>query len=376
MKKLRWPRQWVGGPLRVLLILAVSFQALNAWRVSGDVSLPRILLLTVLTAAFLLHPKRPDAAMLVLACGLTVAALLPDLSGTSDVVVPTLYASYLASAYSVPRLRLVWLLWLLAGTGFVAVSGSALVRSGAQSPPGWVIPLLLVGAVWCAVGFFWMLGGQTRRRHSNLRALQERAELAGVVERTRIAREMHDIVAHNLSGVIALADGARYAAAKNPQVAVDTLTTISQTSREALTQMRGLLSVLRDGSDRELRAAPGVGEVQGLIDDARRSGLDVEVTGLAHLGAQLPALTQFTVYRVIQEMLTNMLRHASAPQGTITIESQGKDLRITARNPTDTRDTEEGFGLLGMRERVRTHGGRLRHGRRDDHFQVTAEIPA
>ncbi|MGD7001017.1 sensor histidine kinase [Corynebacterium halotolerans] len=376
MNKLRWPRTWVGGPLRVLLILAVSFQAGNAMRVSGGLSLPEILFLVVLTAAFLLHPRRPDAAMAVIACGLTAAAVLPTLSETPEVVLPTLYATYLASAYATVRLRPVWLVWLLAGTAFVAASDAAAVRSGSAAPSGWYVPLLLVGAVWCAVGFFWMLGAQTRRRRSNLRTLKEQAELAGVVERTRIAREMHDIVAHSLSGVIALADGARFAAAKNPQVAVDTLETISQSSREALTQMRGLLSVLRDDTDREVQAAPGVVDLHGLIDDARRSGLGIEVTGLAEIPEELPTLTQFTVYRIIQEMLTNMLRHASAPEGTIMIQAAGRDLKITARNPATAADSPGGFGLVGMRERVRAHGGRLRRDHSEDYFTVTAEIPA
>lgn len=376
MKKLHWPRNWVGGPLRVVVILLVALQTFNALWVSGDLGPVSLVLLVAVTTAFLLHPKRPGIAMGVVAVGLTVAAVVPTFSDGAEVVAPTLYASYLASAFGVPRLRAVWLAWLLAGTAYVAISDVVLVPAGENAPTGWFVPVVITGAVWFAVGFFWMLGIQTRRRRSNLRTLEEQARLAGVVERTRIAREMHDIVAHNLSGVIALADGARFAAAKNPQVAVDALETISGTSREALTQMRGLLSVLRDDTGREVQSAPGAVDLQGLLDDARRSGLSLRVTGLEQIPAELPTLNQFTVYRIIQEMLTNMLRHASHPEGTITIDVSGRDVRITARNPAPATTGDGGFGLVGMRERVRAHGGRLRQNFDGDSFTVIAEIPA
>lgn len=377
MKKLRWPREWVGGPLRVVVILAFAAQALNAWQVSDALGVLPVVLAVGVTAAFLLHPRWPTACLAVVATCLTAAALVPVLRDGFEVVAPTLYASYLASAYATPRLRPVWLVWLLAGTAYVAATNSAIVQAGENTPQGWFVPFVVTGSAWLGLGFFWMLGGQTRRRRSDLHALREKAELAGVMERTRIAREMHDIVAHNLSGVIALADGARFAAAKNPQVAVETLGTISETSREALTQMRGLLSVLRDDAGREVQATPGVTELQGLIDDARRSGLDVEVTGLDTLPENLPTLHQFTLYRVIQEMLTNMLRHASTPHGTITIDTSGRDIRVTGRNPaTTTAGTEGGHGLVGMRERVRAHGGKLRNSLAGGVFTVTAEVPA
>lgn len=376
MKKLQWPRDWVGGPLRVVVILLFAGQALTSWQISGDLGVATVALLICITTAFLLHPRNPAIAMGVIALSLTVAAFLPALSNSAGVVSPTLYASYLASAYALPRLRPLWLAWLLLGTAYAAVSDVALVQTEDNVPAGWFVPVVITGAVWCGVGFFWMLGGQTRRRRSNLRTLKEQAELAGVVERTRIAREMHDIVAHSLSGVIALADGARFAAAKNPQVAVETLGTISQTSREALAQMRGLLSVLRDDTGREVQSAPGAVDLQSLIDDARRSGLGIEVTGLEEIPPDLPTLNQFTVYRIIQEMLTNMLRHASHPEGSISIETSGKDVKITARNPAIATDAEGGFGMVGMRERVRAHGGRLRHNFDGDYFTVTAEVPA
>ncbi|XLN83689.1 histidine kinase [Corynebacterium tuberculostearicum] len=120
----------------------------------------------------------------------------------------------------------------------------------------------------------------TAKSATDQQLLIERAEMAGAVERNRIAREMHDIVAHNLAGVIALADGARFAAAKNPAAATEALETIASTSRDSLKQMRGLLSVLRDGDSRADTKAPGASDIAGLISEARRSGFDIIVHGL------------------------------------------------------------------------------------------------
>lgn len=376
MTSLRWPREWIGGPFRVLLILGAASSITGTYRAAGELDALAGGLVAVVTVAFLLHPRKPDAAIGVVAVALTVVAFLSDLRSSFEIAVPVFYAVYLVSAYSRPRLRPVWLAWLLVGTGLTVASDVAFIQAGAEVTSSWVMPAAMVAGVWLVLGFFWMLGLQVRRRRSDYQALQEKAELAGVVERTRIAREMHDIVAHSLSGVIALADGARFAAAKDPQVAVDTLSTISDTSRQALQQMRGLLSVLREDTGRQLQAAPGVAELGALIDDARRSGFDVRVTGLEGIPADLPILNQFTVYRITQEMLTNMLRHASAPTGVIDVLVKGKNLTITASNPAVEPSGDGGFGLVGMAERVRAHGGRLRHGFSDDRFTVTAEVPA
>ncbi|AGF72742.1 sensor histidine kinase [Corynebacterium halotolerans] len=377
MTKLRWPTNWVGSPFRVLMIVGIAVSTTGTYRAADHLDAPAAVIITVVTAALLLHPRKPDAAIGVVAVALTVAAFLPDLRGSVQVSVPVFYATYLVSAYSHARLRPVWLVWLLAGTGLVVGGDVAFMQTGtAAQHPGLIVAVLVAG-VWLVLGFFWMVGLQIRRRRSDYRALQEKAELAGVVERTRIAREMHDIVAHSLSGVIALADGARFAAAKDPQVAVDTLATISDTSRQALKQMRGLLSVLREDTGRDLQAAPGAAELGALIDDARRSGLDVRVTGLAEIPAELPTLNQFTLYRIIQEMLTNMLRHASEPMGTIGVTVKGKNLTVRASNPAvEPPGDTAGFGLVGMRERGRAHGGRLRQELRAGRFTVTAEVPA
>ena len=140
---------------------------------------------------------------------------------------------------------------------------------------------------------------------------------------------MHDIVAHNLAGVIALADGARFAAAKNPAAATEALETIASTSRDSLKQMRGLLSVLRDGDSRADTKAPGASDIAGLISEARRSGFDITVHGLEDLPTESDELYQFTVYRVVQEILTNMLKHSRDKRGVLRFGSTGNGLVLS-----------------------------------------------
>lgn len=381
LPRLTGPARW-GELLRALVIVALALFSANSllyrlWEQGDELGWWVGLTATVvISGAFILHRRWPDATLSVVAVALTVCLFITEIRISIEAAAPVFYAAYLASAYSRRRWRPLWLGWLLAGTGAVVLtipfSSDVLPRN-----PGQLLTAGLVTAmVWAVIGFFWLLGAQTRKRREDLAALRERAEMAGVVERTRIAREMHDIIAHNLSGIIALADGARYAAAKNPEVAADTLGTIATTGREALTQMRGLLSVLRTGDSREEHAAPGLPEISALIDDSRRAGLNVTVPGLEALPRELPDLAQFTVYRIVQEMLTNMLKHSTTSSGTLRIEATDRFVTLTSRNPADRgADTGAGYGLLGMAERVRAHDGRFTCDFDGEFFTTTAEVP-
>lgn len=188
---------------------------------------------------------------------------------------------------------------------------------------------------------------------------------------------MHDIVAHTLAGITALADGARYAAKSNPEVAEEALETISRESRTALGQIRGLLSVLRsDETERPAGTAPSRHDFQALFDDARRRGTDLTVEGLDDLPADLPALTQFTLYRVCQEAVTNMLRHASSPAGVIRFVVGAHSIVVEAENAASkSKSSTGGFGLVGIEERVAAVSGRVRFERDGGKFVLTAEVP-
>ncbi|MGP6172929.1 sensor histidine kinase [Corynebacterium sp. A21] len=383
-----WPEQWVGSPVRVILILLVGAGSLSSMtlgmssQLGGNPFLAGTLVV-ITVAAFLLHPRQPEWAISTVALALSTAVFLPGLTESLEVAWAVCYSAYLASAYSSRTRRRVWLGWLLLGT-----NGALLTRFvNLDGPNTTTFETVLtitaaIGATCAVLGFFWMLGTRRRQRRDRLAQLAEQAQLAGVVERTRIAREMHDIIAHNLSGVIALADGARYAAEKEPQVAVETLATISATSRQALQQMRGLLSVLREDTGRTELSAPGRREIEALFADARRNGLELRLSGSEALPVDLPELVQFTIYRLIQEMLTNMLKYAEPRRGEVTMTSSEKLITLHASNPVLEHPLSlippaatSGYGLVGMRERVRAHGGRLHTEAARGKFSVTAEVP-
>ncbi|MDP9806825.1 signal transduction histidine kinase [Trueperella bonasi] len=210
---------------------------------------------------------------------------------------------------------------------------------------------------------------------------EREAELAVVGERTRIAREMHDIVAHTLSVVIAQADGGRYAAKSNPEAAERALTVIADMSRAALGDIRSIIGVLRDPNDADAPLAPEPidSDLTTLIEQVRESGQDVSfvVTGQAR---PLPVGVGNAVYRICQEALTNSLKHAG-PHAQVTVALHWRPAEVIL-NVTDNgrgaaaADDGKGHGLIGMNERAAVFGGTVVSGpRQGGGFKVTATIP-
>ena len=381
MRSLSWPTRWVGSPLRVLLIVVfsgLSFASIIS--VSTQNTVYEAITAVVVACAVLLHPVHREVCTATIGASFFLFLLTPPGIVPVSTAVAVFYTTYLVSAYSPPKWRKIWLPVIIAGVMLAIVTDHTFVDINvvlSNNSPADLSRLQLYIMMFfvslIGLGFFWLLGLQRRRQDADRQALKDRAELAAVVERTRIAREMHDIVAHNLSAVIALADGARYAAAKDPQVASDTLGTIADTSREALNQMRGLLSVLRDDAVRDPNAV-GVSAVEGLLADAHRTGLTVTSTGFDELPEGLPQLTQSTLYRVVQELLTNMLKYSPDRHGTLTAEVTDRRIRIISANKQGDSESDPGFGLIGMRERVHALGGTMQVSR-DEEFTVTVELP-
>nr|WP_225877399.1 histidine kinase [Streptomyces resistomycificus] len=243
------------------------------------------------------------------------------------------------------------------------------------SPDQDIVPVLMSVVLAAAIG----ITVRTRRNYTE--ALEDRARrleverdqqarLAAAAERARIAREMHDIIGHNLSVITGLADGGRYAAARSPERAAQALTAISTTSRQALTELRRLLDVLREeerDATPELAPQPTLTDLDHLVEGVRAAGLPVHTT-LRGTGAITPG-RQLTVYRVIQESLTNTLKHAG-PGATSRIDLSYGDTGAVTVTVTDTgrggsepHDTA-GRGLPGMRERTALYGGTLEAGPR------------
>jgi signal transduction histidine kinase len=205
------------------------------------------------------------------------------------------------------------------------------------------------------------------------------AKVAAAAERARIARELHDVVAHHVSVMVVQADGAGYALRTDPDRAGAALQAIAGTGRQALAEMRRLLGVLRSADEEStLAPVPGLGELRELLEQARTAGLEVSYT-LTGKPRELPEGAELAAYRVVQESLTNTRKHAGlAATAAVTLryEPDGLTVEVTddglGASGTDT----GGLGLAGMRERIAMYGGTVTAGPlRGGGFGVSARLP-
>jgi signal transduction histidine kinase len=206
------------------------------------------------------------------------------------------------------------------------------------------------------------------------------AEIAAAAERARIARELHDVIAHHVSVMVVQADGAGYALRSDLATAETALKAISCTGRQALTEMRRLLGVLRTTGDQaQLAPMPGLSELRELLDQARSAGLAVTYT-LSGSPRELPEGAELAAYRVVQESLTNTRKHAGlAASAAVTLryEPDGLTVEVTDDGMADPADGEPaGHGLAGMRERIEMYGGTVLAGPLPGGgFRVLARLP-
>ncbi|HKS43750.1 MAG TPA: histidine kinase [Amycolatopsis sp.] len=224
-----------------------------------------------------------------------------------------------------------------------------------------------------------VLGRNVRTRRAYLASLEDRArraeherdqqaQLAAAAERARIAREMHDIVAHNLSVMIALADGAAFAARGNPDDAEAAARQVSATGRQALTEMHRLLGVLR-GSDQEAMRVPqpGIEQLDELVAQVRGAGLPTSLTVVGEPFG-LPPTAQLAIYRLVQEALTNVLKHADSPsEAKVTLRYRDPVVEIEVADdgrPGPSSAHVAGHGLGGMAERAAMFDGEVSAGPR------------
>jgi signal transduction histidine kinase len=381
-------REWLRGhPMWADVLLAVGVLAiwLPAYT-SADLPGTRgplwldLLLSAVGVLPVAVRRASPWASVLLLAGLLVLVSVLGRVPGAETL-------SFLVVAYTAAAL--LPLAQAAVATGVLAVAVvAALLSDGVEDPFSVWFSNTLILAICFSVG----RTVQTRRAYTT--ALEDRARTAEanreaaareavLDERRRIARELHDVVAHHISVMGVLATGARRTLYRDPGTADEALRTIEDTGRATLREMRRLLDVLRterDLPDAPVEPQPGVAGLEALVAQVREAGVPVTLTVTGPAPALDPGV-DLTVYRIAQEALTNTLKHAGRATAEVCLRFAGDHLELVVsddgRGPRPVDDTPvDGHGLVGMRERVSLYGGRLHTGARAaGGFVVRAQIP-
>jgi signal transduction histidine kinase len=362
-------------------IAAAGLTALAVWGPNGlvgtTIPMPAWLLALLpllMGVALALRRRAPLLMWIVMWTGVALQELVTRQPGQNLASALVLFAgAYALGAYASVRRAAVGL-----AVGAVLVLGSeAVLLAFSRHPRGAALSVLSVPLLAC-----WLAGVivRTRRQSADIAArnaaLQRQAERAAAAERARIARELHDIVAHHLSVVVLQAAGAR--ASGKP--AGPALEKIENSARHALADTRRLLGVLRDtGEDSGLAPQPGISELDALACTVRAGGLPVNLA-IDGDAAGLPAAVDVSVYRIVQEALTNVLKHAGPARADVRIgcvkDAVTIDVTDTGTGVPASQVPAGGHGLAGMRERVAVFGGELCAGPRPDGgFAVRARLP-
>lgn len=344
----------------------------------------------VLGVVVALRRRHPEA-MLLVACATGLGQLVLDVGTTlADFAM-------LVITYTVAAIGARWASRLALAVSLVAATFAQIRWPVEHSSFAGQIAIVVFQTVPFALA--WVLGDSMRTRRAYFAQLEERAarlekereaqsKVAVAAERARIARELHDVVAHNVSVMVVQADGAAYVLDAAPDQAKNALETISSTGRQALAEMRRLLGVLRTGEHQESGEyvpQPDVEQIDDLIEKCRSSGLpvDFKVEGTPR---PLPSGVELTAYRIVQEALTNTRKHGGPDAGAsvrlvyfddglgLLVEDDGKGAphELYEEGGADGR----GHGLIGMRERVGMVGGTLDAGPRPGGgFRISALLP-
>ncbi len=308
---------------------------------------------------------------IVCACVQSACSLLVGAPPTYAGLAALFIGFYSIGGYS--RHRLAGLLVPVGMAGLLAAVG--IPNGWFAVLPAWV-PTLFGGAGT------WLAGSTVRDLQERARRLERERELSAQVavatERARIARELHDVVAHSVSVMVVQAGAARTLMERRPQGAAEALRAVEEQGRGALDELRRLLGLLsEEEDDAALAPAPGLDSVGALVERVTAAGLPVEL----HVEGRrpLPAGLDVTAYRIVQEALTNALKHAHGARGEVEIAVDATTLRIEVRNTAGhplLGARGAGLGLLGMRERAALFGGELEAGPlAEGGFRVLARFP-
>ena len=344
----------------------------------AGVKLGSVAVVSAMAISLLWRRTRPVEVL----ASLIVLALVGELffvgpPGSLTQVLILLTATYSVGAHADGRRGFVGL-----GVGVVGVTALAIVFD----PSDIVFPVVFF------VVTPWMFGRVLRNTLLTARELAERAELAEhareeeelravMVERNRVARELHDVLAHNLSVVVVQAGAARRIVERDPERAAEVAALIELTGREALAELRHLFGPLRREDGGAPTEQPGLGDLERLVARVQHAGLPVDLR-IDGEPVPLPAGVDLTAYRLVQESLTNALKHAGADSATVRLSYEPNELAISVEDDGEGLSPERlsnlggGHGLTGMEERVALYGGLLQAGRRrGGGFSVRARLP-
>lgn len=370
--------------LALIAIDRISPRSLTAWEAVG---LGGAVL--VMHVAFVARRRWPWAAFAAVSLAALAVALITDMANVPSAVMFPL-ALYAFCAYGRRPAPLLGPAVGVAGAAIITIRFAVTAHPAQQN----VSLIALFGSLLAVVLAAWGFGLFRRVQVAYIAALEERAARAEAEreararqavqeERSRIAREMHDIIAHSLAVMVSQAQGGQYAARADPERAAAVLQTIAEAGRQALGDMRALLDVLRptpaetDGAGWSPQPAPS--DLPALLDGVRAAGLAVDYHEIGRPRALSP-VAGAALYRLVQEALTNTLKHAGDAAATVRLEWSEQWLIVTVRD--DGRGVARGarhlpgHGLVGMRERVEVIGGTVTAGPHPDGgFEVRAALP-
>ncbi|MFB8031644.1 sensor histidine kinase [Streptomyces sp. NPDC056004] len=375
-----------------VVLLGLSGMSMAVMPKSGTERIAAVLIILGLCVVVALRRRAPEK-MLLLAITMGVAQLVtgvgPGVANFAMLVIVFTVAT--VGERWASRLALVCSL---------CAAGVSTLRWPQETPQGgWAQQTFVVIVLTVPFVLAWVLGDSMRTRRAYFSQLEERAarlerereaqsKVAVAAERARIARELHDVVAHNVSVMVVQADGAAYVMDAAPDQAKQALETISSTGRQALAEMRRLLGVLRTGDAQESGEyvpQPDVDQIEDLIDQVRQAGLavDFKIEGTPR---PLPSGVELTAYRIVQEALTNTRKHGGPDAGAsvrLVYFDDGLGLLIEDDGRGAAHELYEdggadgaGHGMIGMRERVGMVGGTLDAGPRPGGgFRISALLP-
>ncbi|HET6627690.1 MAG TPA: histidine kinase [Nocardioidaceae bacterium] len=320
---------------------------------------------------------RPVAMGTIVAAALCVQVLVVGGSLHFGSFCAALISMYSVARYTAHR-------WRAVGGGVLLAVGVVVAASASLSsaPSDVAFPIFYFTGTWLLGRGMRTLTHRAdhlqRLNESLAREREQEARLAVATERLRIARDLHDVVAHTVMLMVVQAEAAAETLGSDPVATGQALSAVQEAGRHGMDDLRDLVGVLRDGNETGPATPPGLADLDALRRRMQESGLEVELHREGDLGA-LPGPLGWCAYRVVQEALTNVLKHSHAARVQVRVVADEQCLQVAVHDPgparAGARAASHGHGLAGMAERLGTHDGVLRAGPLAGGFRVTAEVP-